>query len=143
MQQYYDYLLHQKITTPQDFQKALSISQQTDASVEAILIKHFQVTKEAIGKSLSAFHNCQFIEYNPQMSRADDLFTTLNRGRLLNDGWVPLSCDENAIIVLVDDPSDVKKMAIIKDALQTDGINFAVGIKEDIEAFINQFFDQI
>ena len=143
MEQYYDFFLRQKITTQQDFQKAISISQKANASVEATLIKHFQVTKEAIGKFLSAFYNCQFIEYNPKMSRADHLFTTLNRSRLLNECWVPLSCDENRIVVLVDDPSDTKKIAIIKDALQTDGINFAVGIKEDVEAFINQFFDQI
>ena len=44
---------------------------------------------------------------------------------------------------MVDDPSNPEKSELIKTALQTKKIIFAVGIKEDIEAFINQSTDQI
>ena len=73
----------------------------------------------------------------------EELFLDLNKSKLLNESWVPLSCDENGVEVLVDDPSDTEKKAIIKATLITIGITFAVGIKEDIQYFINQFFDQI
>ena len=43
---------------------------------------------------------------------------------------------------MVDDPSNDEKRQTIYDALQTKRIIFAVGIKEDIEALINQSFDQ-
>jgi type II secretory ATPase GspE/PulE/Tfp pilus assembly ATPase PilB-like protein len=62
---------------------------------------------------------------------------------LLKDCWVPINWDENGIVVLVDDPSDSEKREIIEAALQTKMIIFAVGIKEDIEAFINQSAGQI
>jgi type II secretory ATPase GspE/PulE/Tfp pilus assembly ATPase PilB-like protein len=56
---------------------------------------------------------------------------------------VPLSWDEKGVVVLVDDPSDSEKKAIIKTELETEWVIFAIGIKEDIEAFINRSFSQL
>ena len=86
---------------------------------------------------------CQFIEYDPEMPIADELFTDLDRSNLLDDCWVPLSWDENGIVVLVDDPLDLEKQAIVKTALKTKKIIFATGVKEDIEAFINRSFSDL
>ena len=56
---------------------------------------------------------------------------------------VPLSWDENGVVVLVDDPSDMKKRAAIKAALKTEWVIFASGIKEDIEAFIKKSLSRL
>ena len=86
---------------------------------------------------------CQFIEYDPEMPVVPELFTDLDRSNLLDDCWVPLSWDENGVVVLVDDPSDMKKRAAIKAALKTEGVIFASGIKEDIEAFIKKSLSRL
>jgi type II secretory ATPase GspE/PulE/Tfp pilus assembly ATPase PilB-like protein len=70
------------------------------------------------------------------------LFLDLDISLLLKDCWVPISRDENGVVVCVDDPSNPEKTERIKTALQTKKIIFTVGIKEDIVAFINQSFDQ-
>ena len=67
----------------------------------------------------------------------------LNKFQLLDDCWVPISWDENGIVVLTDNPSDSEKRTIICAAMDTRKIIYSVGIKEDIEAFINRFFDEI
>ena len=85
----------------------------------------------------------QFIEYDPQMPIADELFTDLDRPNLIDECWVPLSWDENGVVVLIDDPLDLEKQAIVKTALKTKKIIFATGVKEDIEAFINRSFGQL
>ena len=51
----------------------------------------------------------QFIEYDPEMPVALELFGGLDKSMLLNGSWVPLSWDENGIVVLVDDPLDMEK----------------------------------
>jgi len=89
------------------------------------------------------FSKCQFIEYDPEMLMAPKLFIELDRSNLFDDCWVPLSWDEKGVVVLVDDPSDLEKRAVIKAVLRTERVIFAVGIKEDIEAFINRSFSQL
>jgi type II secretory ATPase GspE/PulE/Tfp pilus assembly ATPase PilB-like protein len=86
---------------------------------------------------------CHFIEYDPEMLMAPELFTDLDRSNLLDDCWVPLSWDENGVVVLIDDPLDLEKQTAIQTALKTKKIIFAIGIKEDIEAFINRSFSDL
>ena len=99
--------------------------------------------KVEIGKSLSFFYKCPFIEYDSQFPIATETFIGLLRFQLLKDCWVPLSWDDNGIVVLMDDPSDDGKTQNIQTALKTSRVIFAVGIKEDIEDFINRGFNEI
>ena len=50
-------------------------------------------------------NDCQFIKYDPEMPIALELFVGLNKSMLLDGCWVPLSWDENGVVLLVDDPS--------------------------------------
>ncbi len=139
----YAYLVDQQIVTDADLLKAIAISLKTNTSVEATLINHFQVPKEKIGKSLSSFYGCKFITDNPQRPVPVEVFTDLDKSKLLQGCWVPLSWDENGIVVLVDDPADTEKRAMIKSELRSEWVIFAVGIKEDIEAIIHRSFYQL
>jgi len=85
----------------------------------------------------------QFIEYDLQMPVATEMFTELDKTALLEDCWVPLSWDENGIVVLVDEPSDSEKQAKIHTALKTQKIIFAIGNKADVEAFIHRSFSEL
>jgi type II secretory ATPase GspE/PulE/Tfp pilus assembly ATPase PilB-like protein len=85
------------------------------------------------------------MEYDPKTPLATEIFMNCNldKSLLLDRCWVPLSWDENGIIVLVDDPSSFQKMQQIMTALDTKRIILAVGIKEDIHAFINRAFQEL
>lgn len=85
----------------------------------------------------------QIVEYDPEMPVATEMFTELDKSILLKDCWVPLSWDENGIVVLVDDPSDLEKQAAIHTALKPIKIIFVIGTKEDIEAFISRSFKEL
>jgi type II secretory ATPase GspE/PulE/Tfp pilus assembly ATPase PilB-like protein len=135
--------IYKNFIPDRDFENALSMSQNTNQSLETTLINHFQVPKEAIGNSLSTHYNCPFIAYDPNITIATEILLDRDTSQLLKDCWVPISWNENGVVVLADDPSDSAKRELIKTALQTKKVIFAVGIKEDIEAFINQSADQI
>ena len=60
---------------------------------------------------------------------------------MLYYSWVPLSWDSKGVEILVDDPKDLRKTDHIRALMSGQKINFSVGTKEDIEKFINHFFD--
>lgn len=68
---------------------------------------HQELEENSNGESDSS--ECQFIQYDPQMPIAHELFTDLDRSNLLDDCWVPLSWDENGVVVLVDDPLETER----------------------------------
>lgn len=136
----YDYLLRNEIVTTDQLQKALALSKKTRKSVEHVLMEQFKVSKDQIGKSLSAYYNCPFKAYNPNMEVPYELLTNLKKPFLLQDLWVPLNWEIDHIEILLDDPKDLRKLDHAKALFNTNKFTFSVGTKEDIEAIINHFF---
>ena len=138
----YDYLLNKGLATPEQLQKALSVSKSTKKSVELILTQQFKLKKADIGKSLSLFYGCPFKEFDPKAPVPIELITNLKKTFLLHDLWIPLSWRKDGVDILIDDPWDLRKTGLIRGLTKTRKINFCVGIKEDIEKFISLFFEK-
>ncbi|MDY6791250.1 MAG: GspE/PulE family protein [Thermodesulfobacteriota bacterium] len=137
----YDYLLRQEKVTTDQLQKAFALSKKMKKSVEFVLTSQYQINKEDIGKSFSAYYGCSFRNYSDALETPTELLGKLKKAFLLNEGWVPLSWDKDGVEVLVDDPRDLNKTDNIKTLLNTSKINFSVAIKEDIEEYIKRFYD--
>ncbi|MGM0402459.1 MAG: ATPase, T2SS/T4P/T4SS family [Thermodesulfobacteriota bacterium] len=136
----YDYLLRNEIVTTDQLQKALGISKKSKKSVEHVLMSQFKISKEEIGQSLSAYYNCPFKTFDPEMGVPYELLANLKKPFLLQDLWVPLHWEIDYIEILLDDPKDLRKLDHAKALFNTNKFTFSVGIKEDIEAIINHFF---
>jgi type II secretory ATPase GspE/PulE/Tfp pilus assembly ATPase PilB-like protein len=137
----YDYLLSNKFVTTNQLQEALSISKKIGRSVEFVLIDRFRVDKKEVGRSLSSHYGCPFRSFDMEVTVPFELINKLKKSFLLYYTWVPLSWDKNGVEILVDDPEDLRKTDHIKALMTNQKINFSIGIKEDIEKFINHFFD--
>jgi type II secretory ATPase GspE/PulE/Tfp pilus assembly ATPase PilB-like protein len=70
-----------------------------------------------------------------------ELINNLKKPFLINSLWLPISWDKTGIEILIDNPRDLQKTDYVKALMNHQDINFSVGIKEDIEKFINHFFD--
>jgi len=138
----FDYLLKEKMVGTDQLQQAFALSKKMNKSVEFVLIEHFQIEKEAIGKSFSIFYDCQFRAYDASYPVPVELLANLKKTFLLNEIWVPLSWDKNGMEVLIDDPRNLNKTDNIKTLMRTAKINFSVAIREDIQQFIRNFFNQ-
>jgi len=139
----YDYLLNMKIVTSEQLQKALALSKRAKRSVAFILIDQFKIKKEDVGKSLSLFYGCPFVGFDPKVAVPVELINNLKKSFLLHDAWVPMSWGKKGVEILLDDPKDLRKTGQIRGLIKTKKIIFSVGIKEDIEKFINFFFENI
>ena len=137
----YDYLLRENMVTTDKLQQAFALSKKMKKSVEYVLIEHFHIKKDAIGKSFSLFYGCPFRPYDSSVTVPVELLTNLKKTFLLNELWIPLSWDKDGVEILVDDPKNLNKTDNIKTLMKTGKINFSVAIREDIQEFIRHFFD--
>lgn len=138
----YDYLLRNEVVTTDQLQKALGMSKKSKKSVEHVLMSQFRISKEEIGKSLSAYYNCPFKTFDPEMGVPYELLANLKKPFLLQDLWVPLHWEIDYIEILLDDPKDLRKLDHAKALFNTNKFTFSVGIKEDIEEIINHFLPE-
>ena len=139
----YDYLLNQKLINPGQLKLARTVSQKRRKSTEWVLIEDFNIQKKDIGKSLSLFYNCPFTSFDPMHPVPVDLISNLNKSFLLHDMWVPLKRGENnGIEILLDNPKDIRKTDHIQAVIKQPCI-FWVGIKEDIEQYIQLFYTDV
>ena len=137
----YDYLVRNKLVTTTQLQEALVISKKLKKSIELVLVERFNLKKEDVGKSLSMYFGCPFRDFDPEFSVPFELISKLKKSFLLYYVWVPLSWDKNGVEILVDDPKDLRKTDHIKALMTNQKINFSVGFKEDIDNYIDHFFD--
>jgi len=138
----YDFLLRNKIVDTDQLQKALALSKRMKKSVETVLMEQFKTSKEDIGKSLSAYYNCPFKEFDPKIQVPYELISNLKKPFLIQDVWVPVHWEIDHIELLIDDPKDLSKIDHAKALFNTSKFVFSVGIKEDIIKIINHFFAQ-
>jgi type II secretory ATPase GspE/PulE/Tfp pilus assembly ATPase PilB-like protein len=137
----FDYLLRENLVTTDKLQQAFALSKKMKKSVEFVLIEHFHIDKDAIGKSFSLFYGCPFRSYDASVSAPVELLTNLKKAFLLNALWIPFSWSRDGVEVLVDDPKDLNKTDNIKSLMKTSKINFSVALREDIQEYIKHFFD--
>ena len=137
----YDYLLNEKIITADQLQKALNISKKLGKSFESVLIDHFKVKKEEVGKSLSLFYGCKFRTFDPKFPVPVELVSSLKKSFLMQDMWVPMKWGKDGIEILIYDPKNLQKTDQIRALIKTSNIIFSVGTKEDIKQYITHFFD--
>ncbi|MCU0585016.1 MAG: Flp pilus assembly complex ATPase component TadA [Desulfobacterales bacterium] len=137
----YDYLLRGKIVSTQQLQEALSIAKRINRSVEFVLVDRFKIDIKEVGRSLSSFYGCPFRQFDPEVPVPFELITNLKKSFLLYYVWVPLKWDKTGIEILVDDPKDLRKTDHIRALMGNQKITFAVALKEDVEKYIQLFFD--
>jgi len=137
----YDYLIRNKIVTTNQLQESLTIAKNMNKSVEFVLVDRFGVKKDEVGKSLAQYFGCPFRDFDEEFPIPFELIGKLKKSFLLYYVWVPLSWSKNGVEILVDDPKDLRKTDHIKALMPNQKIIFSVGFKEDVDRYINHFFD--
>jgi type II secretory ATPase GspE/PulE/Tfp pilus assembly ATPase PilB-like protein/tetratricopeptide (TPR) repeat protein len=137
----YDYLIKEKMVNLDQLQNALALSKKQKKSVEQVLIEKFKIGKDQLGKSLSEYSECKFKSFDPNFPVPYELIVNLKQSFLLNELWIPLKWDKNGVEILVDDPKNLIKTDRIRALVKAKKLIFSIGTKEDIEAYINHFFE--
>jgi type II secretory ATPase GspE/PulE/Tfp pilus assembly ATPase PilB-like protein len=133
----FDYLVAHNRITQADLEQAIREAQQGQVDVETVLLEQYQVPRADIGKSLSQFYRCPFVEYDGATSLDPTLLDSVNPETLRNNGWIPLKHDKDGVHILSDDPNNLNRIQDIKRTFPGRPIRFAVGLRADILRFLD------
>lgn len=136
----FDYLISHQLLKEEELESVLNEVREQKGTAENVLMKKYKISKEDIGKSLEAFFQCKFIEFDAKCPIPGDLLKNLKKEYLRRELWVPIAKVDGNIQVIVDDPNNILKRDAIENLLKTKAVHYDVSLPEDIQKFINYFF---
>ena len=132
----FDYLVANNRITQAELDAAIAEARKGQTDIESLLLDKYKVPKADIGKSLSQFYKCPFIEYDGRMVLDPELLKTLNMDYLKKNYWLPLKRDKEGVQILIDDPNSLDRVQDIRRIFPGRTLQFAVGLRRDILQFL-------
>jgi type II secretory ATPase GspE/PulE/Tfp pilus assembly ATPase PilB-like protein len=132
----FDYLLEQNLITPDELDAAIAEARRKRCDVEAILIDEYRVSKKEVGKALSMFFGCPFVEFDDRAVVDPSLIKGINFDYLKANNWVPLRREDSTVDILVDNPKDLQKIEHIQLLMKGCALRFFVGFRKDILQYL-------
>ncbi len=134
----FDYLVSIGRLSQADLDAALADAVKGPMELETILLEKYRVPKAELGKALSEYYNCPFVEFNERSVSDPELLKNLNVDYLKKNHWIPFRREQSVLDILIDNPQDLDKGLDIKRAFPGLTLRFAVSLRRDIELFILQ-----
>ncbi len=136
----FSYLVSNDLISENDLNAAREEARSGKESIEDILMKKYNISKDDIGQSLEYFYQCKFFSFDQKVPIPGDLIKSLKKEYLTREIWVPLEKTEKGVRVLLDDPQNILKRDAIENLLKSKNIKYDVALKEDILKYIEFFF---
>jgi type II secretory ATPase GspE/PulE/Tfp pilus assembly ATPase PilB-like protein len=134
----FDYLVAQQRIAVEELNSAIAEARRRQTDVESILLEQYKVPKNELGTSLSQFYGCPFVEFDEKIIPPPDLMKGLRIEYLRRNFWLPLRREDNAIVVLIDNPQDLQRVDSVSQALKNRKVKWAVALRKDILLFLSQ-----
>jgi len=136
----FSYLIANGFLTEDELTLINRKSQESGSDVQDLLVKELYLRPQDVGKSLESFYYIPYIGYDESAVKPDLESFNIDVGTLRNQNWVPLKNDATGIVVLINDPTDKSAIETIKQIFPYINIDFRVGLKMDIQEYINGFY---
>jgi type II secretory ATPase GspE/PulE/Tfp pilus assembly ATPase PilB-like protein/GAF domain-containing protein len=138
----FDNLLARGRITGEALNAAIAEARRRQVDVESILMDQHKVPRAELGASLSQYYGVPFVEFDEKIVPPSDLLKSLNLDYLKRAMWIPIRREEHAIVVLIDNPHDLRKTDEISQLLHHETVSFVVGLPKDIRAIVTAAANQ-
>jgi type II secretory ATPase GspE/PulE/Tfp pilus assembly ATPase PilB-like protein len=132
----FDYLLEHNLITREELDAAIAEARRRKHDVETVLIDAYHVPKQEVGKALSTFFACPFVEFDDRAVIDPTLIKGINFDYLKANYWVPLRREGTTVDILVDNPKDLHKTEHIQLLMKGNSLQFFVGLRKDILQYL-------
>jgi type II secretory ATPase GspE/PulE/Tfp pilus assembly ATPase PilB-like protein len=132
----FDHLVANNRITQTELDTAIADARKSQTDTETLLLERYKIPKAEIGKSLSQFYKCPFVEYDGRTIIDPELLRNLNLDYLKKNYWIPLRKGKDGVEILVDDPTNLNRVQDIRRIFPGRGIRLVVGLKRDILQFV-------
>lgn len=128
----FDYLLAASLLSQHELNEAKDRARESGRSVEAVLLERYKISKHELGRSLSQYYGCPFLEPSPQLVIDADLAKKISVNYLQNNDWVPLQATDTSVEILTSEPHSVQYRHDIQRLFPGLDIAYRIGLAEDI-----------
>ena len=111
--------------------------------LEGLLLDKYGISKGDLGSALSDIYQCPYIDFDAHMVIDSELLRNLSLDYLRVNAWVPIKRNGSVIDILINDPRDPEKGADIRRAFPGMTIRYSVGLRKDIERYLQAATGQV
>jgi type II secretory ATPase GspE/PulE/Tfp pilus assembly ATPase PilB-like protein len=105
-------------------------------SVTQLLLNETRLTPSDIGHSLERYYQVPYMPYDSSREVPKSLMQGLNESYLIKQHWVPIEGDKDEAVILIDDPSDSRRIMEIQNLLRAKNYVFKLGLPDDIRRYL-------
>ncbi|GFO62640.1 GspE/PulE family protein [Geomonas paludis] len=137
----YNYLLDKNLVDEADIQKASQHPEAATLGLDQLLMRDYKIPVEEMVKCLSLNFGTEFVAFDPELPRLDEILKRIRPDRLKKERWVPVKVDNSVLQVAMEDPTDLAKQDLIKFIFQEyKRISFVGAFREDIFKFVDHYY---
>ncbi|MGV1099731.1 ATPase, T2SS/T4P/T4SS family [Thiovibrio sp. JS02] len=134
-------LIRNSHLTPAQFDAAKEKARQHNNTLDNVLRGDFGIDKRQLGQSLSEYYDCPFVQFiEAEMPEVPRCIQGVKESYFRSNVFIPIAEEGELITVLADNPNDLGKQDNIRSVLHGAAFRFNVGLKEDINKFIDFFY---
>jgi type II secretory ATPase GspE/PulE/Tfp pilus assembly ATPase PilB-like protein/GAF domain-containing protein len=133
----FSHLLSNGIISDSELTASISKARRSQVDIETILLNDLGVTRKELGKSMEIFYKIPYLGYDDSVIIPASVMDGLNRNFMTKNNWVPVSKDNNKVVILIDNPMNQDKIHSIKQIFPKKNLEFRVSLKADIQNFLN------
>ncbi|NIA09071.1 MAG: type II/IV secretion system protein [Nitrospiraceae bacterium] len=135
------YLVRNHFLSEEELKEAKELAKRDKSSIENTLMNQFSIEKSEIGRSLSEYYQCPFIEFDEiEVGPTPSCVHGIKEHFFRSNNCIPVREEAETLLVALDDPHDREKIDNVRRILKAKEFQFAVAVKEDIDKFIDYFY---
>jgi len=135
------YLIRNQLLSEEQLDKTKELAKQGKKSIESILLSQFGLDKTELGRSLSEYYQCPFVEFDEmEVGTTPACVRGIKEHFFRTNSCAPIREKSGTLIVALDNPHDIAKIDNIRRVLKAKNFQFAVSLKEDMNRFIDYFY---
>ncbi|MBW1937412.1 MAG: Flp pilus assembly complex ATPase component TadA [Deltaproteobacteria bacterium] len=135
------YLIRNQLLSEEQLGRTKELAKQGKKSIESIMLNQFGIDKTELGRSLSEYYRCPFVEFDElEVGTTPSCVRGIKEHFFRTNFCAPIREKSGVLIVALDNPHDLAKTDNIRRVLKAKNFQFAVSLKEDINRFIDYFY---
>src|SRR5688572_6401693 len=135
-------LIDKGVLSEKDLEAAVSNARVNNITVEKVLIEDYNVPREEIGRSLSAYYSTPWFNYDGTQIIPADLKDRVSSDIWKKHGAAPVERKPGVLVVAVDDPQDLTRLDGIRAMNLAPRYEFQVAMKHEILAYIGESYGE-
>lgn len=132
----YDTLIDRGLVTAGLLRQLEKQAEETHEPLSMLLKRKAGVDTADIGASLEDYYMVPFLAWSEGVTPCKEIIDQLNSDWLATNRWVPVRSEDDALIILIDNPNHSERLLEIQQLLNMTIYDVRVGLPEDILRFL-------